>query len=418
MEIRVPYGQKEGLTVTVADDRVAGIIRSHPTASVDGRAILEKALLEPIGATTLERFLQGARDVLVLVNDATRPTPTAQILETLVPRFKDLSFHFLVAAGSHREPTPDEYRHIFGRFYEEFKDRIAVHDARRREDMVLVGTTSRGTQMAVNRRAIEAHKILVVGSVEPHYFAGFTGGRKSFLPGIAAFETIEHNHAFALEPEARTLALEGNPVHEDMLEAAALLLRQKDAFAIMTIVDSRGSIQACTAGDLLECFLPATEKAKEVFVVPIPERAEVVVTMAPYPSDINLFQSQKALENGKLAVKDKGILILVSACRAGLGDDTFARLLGGSASPRDALRQIQKGYKLGYHKAAKIAETRLRAQIWAVTGLPDDQLKRLFIQPFADLQTALDRALQEQGPRAKILFLMEGSLTVPWARIQ
>jgi nickel-dependent lactate racemase len=418
MEIKVPYGQKEGLVVTVDDDRVAGIIHSHPTASVDSRTIIEKALQEPIGAPAVDRFLQGARDILVLVNDATRPTPTAQVLETLVPRLKDLSFHFLVAAGSHREPTTDEYRYIFGRFYEEFKDRIAVHNARRRENMVVVGTTSRGTHMAVNRQALEADKMIIIGSVEPHYFAGFTGGRKSFLPGIAAFETIEHNHAFALQPQAHTLALAGNPVHEDMLEAAALLLKQKDAFAIMTIVNSQGDIQACTAGDLLACFLPATEKAKEVFVVPIPEKAEVVVTVAPYPSDINLFQSQKALENGKLALKDKGILILVSACRAGLGDETFAQLLGASDSPRDALQQIKKGYKLGYHKAAKIAEISLWAQIWAVTGLPDDQLKCLFIQPFADLQTALDRALKAQGSRAKILFLMEGSLTVPWAQTQ
>jgi nickel-dependent lactate racemase len=139
----------------------------------------------------------------------------------------------------------------------------------------------------------------------------------------------------------------------------------------------------------------------------------VVVTVAPFPTDINMFQSQKALENGKLGLKEDGIIILVSACRKGLGDDTFARLLNGSKDARDALDTIQKGYRLGYHKAAKIAEINLWAQIWAVTGLSDDVLEGLFIRPWSDLQRAVDEALKAKGPQAKVLFLPEGSLTVP-----
>jgi len=412
MDIKIPYGQKDHLTVNLEDARVLGQIHPNPTAPVDERAVLERALREPIGSPPLDRFLQDARDVLVLVNDATRPTPTAKVLETLVPLLGDIPFRFLVAAGSHREPTEEEYRQIFGEFYEPFRGRIVVHRARRREDMVVVGTTSRGTEMAVNRRVLEADRLVVIGSVEPHYFAGFTGGRKSFLPGVAAIETIEHNHSLALQREAHTLALEGNPVHEDMMEAVAPLL-ERDIFAIMTVVNREGGIHDSTTGHLRDCFPPATEKAREVFVVAVPEKAEVVVTVAPFPTDINLYQSQKALENGKLALKEGGILMLVSACRAGVGDDTFARLLSDAASPRDALQRLQKGYHLGYHKAAKIAEICLWAHIWALTELSDSQLEPLFIKPVDDLQGALDEALRRQGPEAKVLFLMEGSLTVP-----
>jgi nickel-dependent lactate racemase len=248
--------------------------------------------------------------------------------------------------------------------------------------------------------------------VEPHYFAGFTGGRKSFLPGVASFETIEQNHSLALQREAQTLALEGNPVHEDMIEAIAPL-REKNIFAIMTIVDRQGGLQDCAAGDLQECFSAAVEKAQKVFVVPIPHKADVVVTVASFPTDVNLYQSQKALENGKLALKEDGILILVSSCRGGIGDDTFARLLSRSANPRETLQQIQKGYRLGYQKAAKIAEICLWAQIWAVTELPDAQLEPLFFKTFDNLQTALDQAFAVLEPKARVLFLMEGSLTVP-----
>ena len=412
MNIEIPYGQKNHLAVSVDDHRVLGRIHPNPVPPADERAVLERALREPIGSPPLDRFLQGARDVLILVNDATRPTPTARVLETIVPLLGEIPFRFLVAAGSHREPTEQEYRQIFGGAYERFRDRIEVHQARRREDMEVVGTTSRGTEMAVNRRVLQADRLVVIGSVEPHYFAGFTGGRKSFLPGVAAFQTIERNHSLALHREAHTLALEGNPVHEDMMEAVAPLL-ERQVFAIMTVVNREGGIQDATAGHLRDSFPPATESSRKVFVVPVPDKAEVVVTVAPFPTDINLYQSQKALENGKLALKDDGILILVSACRDGIGDDTFARLLSESASPREALRKMQDGYRLGYHKAAKIAEICQWAHIWALTELSDEKLESLFIKPIGDLQRALDEALRIQGSDSKVLFLMEGSLTVP-----
>ena len=412
MKIKIPYGQKDRLIVNLDDDRVLGRIHPNPSTAVDERAVLERALGDPIGSPPLEQFLQGARDVLILVNDATRPTPTASVLEAIVPLLGEIPFHFLVAAGSHRRPTEEEFRQIFGDMYERFKERIEVHQAREREQMEMVGTTSRGTEMAVNRQVLQADRILVIGSVEPHYFAGFTGGRKSFLPGVASFETIEHNHSLALNRSAHTLALEGNPVHQDMMEAVAPLLKRR-VFAIMTIVNQEGGIQDATAGHLGESFPPATEKCREIFAVPIAGKADVVVTVAPFPTDINLYQSQKALENGKLALKEGGTLILVSSCRDGIGDDTFARLLSESPSPQAALEKMQTGYRLGYHKAAKIAEICLWARIWAFTELPDEQVKPLFIRPIDDLQSAVDEALEARGADASVLFLMEGSLTVP-----
>jgi len=411
MDISVPYGLGGALQVRVTQERLAGVV--HPNrVSRSTAGVVDKALDHPIGSKPWDQFLADARDVLVIVNDATRPTPTAKVLETLVPRWKDLPVRFIVATGSHREPTPEECHRIFGPFYQRFRGQIVAHDARRPEKLVSIGTTSRGTHMAVNRLVMEADKVVVIGSVEPHYFAGFTGGRKAFLPGVASLETIAQNHRFALQQQAQTLALEGNPVHEDMVEAIQPLLHQQ-IFAIMTVVNRDNGIYACIAGDIQSSFLAATQKAREVFVVQIPQKADVVVTVAPYPTDINLFQSQKALENGKLALRDDGILILVSKCRAGIGDDTFVRLLSSSKTPREALDKIEREYKFGCHKAAKIAETRLWADIWAITDLEDSLLEGIFITPHHDLQTAIDQALQSRGPQAKILFLMEGSLTVP-----
>jgi nickel-dependent lactate racemase len=157
----------------------------------------------------------------------------------------------------------------------------------------------------------------------------------------------------------------------------------------------------------------AVEAANRVFVVDIPRKEDIVVSVAPYPMDVDLYQSQKALDNGKLALREGGILILVSKCRTGIGDDTFYKLLSSCASPREVMAKIEGEYKLGWHKAAKMAEIGLWAEVWAVTDLAPELLKKIFIRPFSSLQGAIDAALESKGAEARALFLMDGSLTVP-----
>lgn len=412
VQIQVPYGQRDVLQVELDEQRVAGVVHPNQVAVEDERQGLEEVLDHPSECMPFDRFLEDARDVLFIVNDATRPTPTAKVLEVLAPRLASHNISFIVATGSHRAPTAEEYRQIFGRFHDQFRDRIVAHDARRDQDMVYIGKSKNGSRMYINRLAADAHKIVVIGSVEPHYFAGYTGGRKAFLPGISSYRTIEQNHKFALKMEAQALALEGNPVHEGMMDVLQAMA-DKEIFAIMTVVDSERRIYASTAGHIRDSFQAIIEKANDVYAVRLREKTDVVVTVAPFPMDVNLYQAQKALDNGKLALKEDGILILVAKCRAGVGQDTFARLLTSSKSPRDVLNHIEGEYKLGYHKAAKWAEIGLWAQIWGVTDLQDSLLEGLFTKPYHDLQAAIDQALQEKGPQAKVLFLMAGSLTVP-----
>jgi nickel-dependent lactate racemase len=278
--------------------------------------------------------------------------------------------------------------------------------------MIHVGTSRNGTEMYVNRLGVEAHKLMVIGSVEPHYIAGYTGGRKFFLPGIASYGTVERNHSYAISPDVRPLALAGNPVHEDMMDAMGTL-GDKEIFSIQLVLDRDRRIYAAAAGDINGSFDAAIERANEVFCVDVPEEADIVVSVATYPMDVDLYQSQKALDNGKLALNEGGILILVSKCRTGVGGRTFFELLAGSKTPEEALGHINRGYVLGYHKAAKMAEVALWAEMWAVTDLPDADVESIFMRPFSDIQRALDRALEVKGREAKILFLMDGSLTVP-----
>lgn len=412
MKIEVPYRQ-EKMSVEVPDKNLLGVFHPNKVEVKDERETLIKAIENPIDAKPFDEFLADARDVLFIINDQTRPTPTKKVLEIIYDRIKDKPIKFIVATGVHRGPTPDEFEFIFGKYYDIFKDRIYVHNSEKYEDMVHIGTSINGTEMWVNKMGVEAHKLVPIGSVEPHYFGGYTGGRKSFLPGIASSKTIEQNHKYALRPEAKALVLEGNPVHEDMIDALKTI-KDKEIFSIQTVLDSERRIYAATAGDIFASFDAAINKAREVFCIEIPEKADTVVTVAPYPMDVDLYQSQKAIDNGKLALKDGGILIMVASCRTGIGPKDFFDLMASCKTPKETLDKIDKGYKLGYHKAAKLAEIGLWAEMWGVSDLPDEDMEKVFIKPFHSIQEAIDKAIQKKGEAATVLFLMDGGITVPY----
>ena len=372
---------------------------------------IKSGIQNPINCKPFKDFLKGAKKVLVIVNDATRPTPTKKILEFVFDDLIQTDFNFIIATGAHRGPSEEEYVQIFGTYYEKIKDKIIVHDAKAEADMVFLGTSSNGTPMYVNKAGVAADKIIIISSVEPHYFAGYTGGRKSFLPGIAGFETIEQNHKLALVPQACALALEGNPVHEDMMDAIKTV--KQEIFSIMTVLDKHHKVYATCCGHIHDSFHAAIDYANKVFAAPLAQKADIVVSVVKFPQDIDLYQAQKGIDNAKLALKENGIMILVAKCRCGIGGKAFADLLGGSDTPKAALDTIEKGYVLGYHKAAKMAEIGLWAQMWGVTDVEPEVISKLFITPFGDLQTAIDQALEEKGRNASVLFLMDGGLTVP-----
>jgi len=378
----------------------------------DETEVIRKALANPVGSPSLKEFLKDARDVLFIVNDPTRPTPTARVIDMIQDDIAGQKVSFIIATGIHRAPTEEEYIQIFSeKYYRKYKDCIHAHDAKR-DEMVFLGTSKNGTKMQVNRRGVDAHKIVIISSVEPHYFAGYTGGRKSFLPGIASHETIEQNHKLALKPEACALKLKGNPVHEDMIDALSTV--KKEIFTISTVLDKNHRIYAATAGDIYKSMELAVSKAEEVFVAKIPQKADIVVSVVKFPSDIDLYQAQKGIDNAKYALKEGGILLLVAKCRMGIGEESFVKLLSSANSPKDALDRIEKKFVVGYHKAAKMAEVGLWAQTWAVTDLDPKLLESIFIRPFSSLQTALDAALKEKGKDAKALVLLDGSLTIPY----
>ena len=413
MQVDIPYG-KENIKVNVPED--CEILVPNKVSIKDQDKLIEEALEKPIGFESYDEFAEDADKLLVIVNDATRPTPTSKILRYLLPV---LSSHpdvkFLIATGVHRAPSEEEYRFIFGDTYEVFRRKVYAHDARKDEDMTYLGKSKNGTEMYLNKLVPEYRNVLVIGSVEPHYFAGYTGGRKSFLPGVASYKTIEMNHKLALSDDARSLALDGNPVNEDMVDAMNVL-KDLNVFSIQTVLTGDHKLYAVTAGDLHKSFDAAIEYSNQIFCVPLKEKGNIVITAAPYPMDIDLYQSQKALDNGKLALEDDGVIILVSKCRTGIGEDAFLELLCKADSPKKILEILGDEYKLGYHKAAKMAQIGIRAEMWAVTDLDDDIVKKAMLKPYLDIQTAVDDAvklIKSKGKKPRAVVMPFGSLTIP-----
>jgi nickel-dependent lactate racemase len=416
MEVNIPYGVKN-INVKISD--ACEILVPNKVFIKDQDAIILNALENPINSKSFDDFISESNKLLVIVNDATRPTPTSKILGYLLPV---LSSHpdvkFLIATGVHRAPTEEEYRFIFGDTYEVFRRKIYAHDARKESDMTYLGKSKNGTEMYINKLVSEYGNVLVIGSVEPHYFAGYTGGRKSFLPGVASYKTIEMNHKLALSNKACSLSLKGNPINEDMVDAMNVL-KNIHVFSIQTVLTSDHKLYAVTAGDLHKSFDAAIDYSNEIFCVPLKKKGNIVITAAPYPMDIDLYQSQKALDNGKLALEDNGIIILVSKCRTGVGEDAFLDLLGKADSCNTVLEILGDEYKLGYHKAAKMAQIGIKNEIWAVTDLDDKIVKKALMKPYHNIQTALNEAIDKiksRGDTPKIVVMPFGSLTVPLSK--
>lgn len=403
----MPYGT-QSLEITVPEERIVTVATPKQSSDPYSSTKFFEDIDTHRGDKSFTDFLQS--DTLFIVNDGTRPTPTARLLVYLNEKYKifEYDIQFMVATGTHRAPTEEELEFVFGPYLKEISNRLIIHNAKT-SPCVHLGRTSRGTPVDINEEVLKAEKIVIITSVEPHYFAGFTGGRKSILPGVSGFDTIEQNHSNHFLPGAEVLELEENPIHNDMVEAVEML--NKDIFALNAVLDKNGEIDSVETGEIGQSFHNAARQAKELFAVSVKEKVDIVVTAAPYPMDVDLYQAQKALENGKRALKDDGIIILISRCREGVGDSTFLELLSSSTDPSEIVKKAREDYKLGYHKADKLAKLAERANIWGVTDLPPELVEKAHVKPFSNIQSAVDKALSLRP--GKILFLPEGSVTVP-----
>jgi len=409
MNIKIPY-KNNFQNLSLSDDTSVSVIHPNNVEMNDESECISQAINEPLGGEPFAQFIAGVNKILIIINDGTRPTPTEKVIDSIYDSIHPRKIYFLIATGTHRDPTMPELQKMLGKYYKKYKNNIVVHDAEN-NDMVKAGITNQGTEVYYNKIVYDFNRIISVNSVEPHYFAGFTGGRKSFFPGVAHFHSTEMNHKLALDSHSKILKLQGNPVHEDMQQAVRLLDTKK-IFSIQTVLNREEKIYFTAAGNIEESFNAAVDRCMDVYSVPMQEKADIVIAAVTPPMDINLYQSHKAMQHARLALKPGGIIILVSPCLEGMGNEVFSQVLRSYETKEQLLKYAEKNFKLGTQTAVKFTELSSQARLWGVTDIEPNIIRSVFMSPFISLQKAVNEALI-QKPNGNILVLMNATLTVP-----
>ncbi|MBD3383169.1 MAG: nickel-dependent lactate racemase [candidate division Zixibacteria bacterium] len=358
-----------------------------------------------------ENFFSGSFRLLIIVNDAFRATPSYELLDRILPELVDHhEVRIIIATGLHRQPTQSEYKSLIGKHYDTIKDQVYWSDSHDRDSFEKLGKWNDGGEVWVHKQFLWAENVLIVGSVEPHYFAGFTGGIKAVVPGLAYCKTIEHNHQKAISMSAQPGKTEGNPVWKELWSTTEFL-DLNCIYSYQIVQDSARKIVALTCGNLIDSYNRAVEKSREIYIHRLDRQYDLVIAEHSPPLDRNLYQLQKCFENTQAGVRDGGTLLMLSACEEGIGTEAFYRLAERYPNPRKLLAEGKIEFKLGIHKLYRTALLTNRVNLCLMSSLADADVRRIYIEPVMDANTAIE-SLLSRNRELSILIVKDAGHTV------
>jgi nickel-dependent lactate racemase len=419
VDVWLPYGKTE-VCVRVPTQNFLGLIEPKEKHGVlDARAEIERALKEPVGSKKLSEIVKPEHKVAIVVDDATRPAPSHLMIPPILDELnmagvKNENITIIFGCGTHKAVKNEEAVRLLGEAVLNCVKAIS-HDCKA-EDLVYVGTTQKhGTKVYLNRIFAEADVKILTGDVCFHYYAGYGGGRKSVLPAVSGEETIKHNHAMLLHPNAKTGVLEGNPIHEDMVEAAKLA---KVDFILNVVTNSKGEVVKAFAGDLEQAFYEGVKVVDEMYRIPVDRKADiVVVSPGGYPADINLFQAYKGVDSALEVVKRGGVIVLLAECSQGHGNQVFYDWMVKFSDIKAVEREIKRNFVLGGHKAYYLLKALQNHQVILVSLMPDYYGTNIFkLKTARAVNDALNEAFSIVGKNAKVWAMPYGNFTLPEVR--
>lgn len=416
MRFSIPYG-RTSLSFSLPDNRPTVVIEapaSPPAANPS--AAVEAALDRLAGGLTWDS-LRGARSAAVAVNDKTRPVPHALLLPPLLARLNalgisDAAVTLYLAVGTHPPMKPDEFDQVLPAEVLS-RCRVRSHDSEDLSRLVSLGSTRLGTPVLVNREYYQADLKIVIGNIEPHQFAGFSGGVKTAAVGLAGLETINANHSLLARPESRLGDFETNPTRQDIEDIGAKIGVH---LALNVVMNSQREITAVLAGDPREVMRLGVPLARQTCQAGINRPCGLVIASAGgHPKDLNVYQAQKALAHAARVAAPGAVLILAAACPQGSGSPHYEAWMRGKTSYAQVIdRFASEGFRVGPHKAFLIARDASQVRLRTVTDLDPALAETLLLNPAADLQSALDEALADLPPDALIGILPHASSTIPF----
>ena len=421
MEVRLPYG-KEHLTVEVPDENLMAVAYTRvaelrPVEDVHEEVV--RWLRSPIGTPPLAEMVGKGDKVAIVVDDYTRACPDHLLLPPILEelqrggvRKEDITI--VVATGLH-PPLPEKLEEIVGKqVLEEYE--VVYHDAKESE-MVDLGQTTYGVPVRLNKIVADADFKMSTGFIEPHVFAGFSGGRKSIMPGISSAESIFKNHGYSMliNPNARPGVLRGNPVHEDALQH---MLKLGHNFVVNVILTMDKQVAKVVAGHPVKAWEEGVRMDRELVTVRLPQKADVVITTnSGYPLDIDLYQTCKGARMAADVVKRGGHIIIASKCWGGVGPGKFYDIFKEASTPDEVLEKIRREEPIEGQWCCQIwAMLQKEYKIHVISDLEKSVVEDCLLMPADTVEEAVEEALRVLGPKAKIAVIPEGPVALAETR--
>ncbi|WP_066634673.1 nickel-dependent lactate racemase [Desulfolucanica intricata] len=418
MQLKFKYG-KDYIITDIKDENVAGVLLPKELPGNDNPLqVVVDAMNSPIGTPTLSQLAVNKKPerVVIVVNDATRPTPYRHMLPPVLDELHRAGVErekitLVIATGAHRPNTEEESRLTFSdRVVNNY--RLVNHNCD--EDLTSLGKLSDGSELLVNAEVAAADLLITTGIIIPHYIAGFSGGRKSILPGVAARPLITANHARMTDPRVDTARWLDNPVHKIMTEAAK---KVGVDFILNVVTNENNQIVAAVAGDLEKAWEAGVQKCSDLNLVPVEEPVEVVIAGAGgYPKDLNLYQAQKPMDSAARVTRAGGTIILVAECSEGYGNSTFTKWMTEAQSLEDIYERFRQGFVLGGHKAYAYAQVLKDKEVVLVSAMSKEDVENMFMTYCSSLEDALAYVERKHGPGYKALVMPQAGLVLPQLR--
>lgn len=420
--VPIAYGRGE-LPVELPSERTCIIKPSHRERLPDEREALRAALDAPIGFAPLRSLPLASSRICIVFTDITRPTPNDRLIPWLLEYLTEAgaerdAITLLNSTGTHRPNTREELEVMLTRPVVE-RFRVVNHECEKTEDLVQFGHTKSGAKALINRALVDADIRIVTGFIEPHFFAGFSGGPKGIMPGVAGLETVMSNHGahHIADPNAAFGINGGNPIWEEMRDIA---LRVGESFLVNVTLNEDRGITGVFAGNLIEAHRAGTEFVRSTAMQPVNQLFDIVITSnSGYPLDMNLYQGVKGMSAAARIVKPGGLILIACECSEGVPNGSpFDRLLRETSSPEEILALLmQPGFQRAEQWQAQIQSLiSKRARILLYSNLPPEIVRAAHLTPCDNVSVAVEQEVKRVGDNARIAVLPQGPLTIPYLK--